>query len=228
MLQKVGAELKPALAFLRRGFGVAQRSAIQAFATASGFEIVGEITTAIESGVIPTLTLAALTDLLVRVDLNSARTIIVSTASLLSGTGFERIVCYERLRERGIDLIAADTPDAFAAESDEHPEVRKILAASAQFDAASASSASRLTVSARRASTGPARRRRYADIEPEATLMAKRIYQSSRVSGDRVTLREISAKLAEVGFVSANKKPFHPEAIRRMLKGHWPRNKTSQ
>lgn len=228
MLQKVGAELKPALAFLRRGFGVAQMSAIQAFATSSGFEIVAEISAAFDSGVMPALTLAALTDLLVRLDLNSARTIIVSTASLLSDTGFERIVCYERLRERGIDLIAADAPESFAAESEAHPDVRKILAASAQFDAASATSASRLTVSARRTSTGPARRRRYADIEPEATLMAKRIYQSSRTSGERVTLREISAKLAEVGFVGANKKPFHPEAIRRMLKGHWPRNKASQ
>jgi len=228
MLQKVGAEMKPALAFLRRGFGVAQKSAIQAFAAASGFEIVAEISTAIDGGVIPAMTLAALTDLLVRVDLNSARTIIVGTASLLSDTRLERIVCYERLRERGIDLVAADSPDAFATESDQHPEVRKILAASAQFDAASSSSASRLTVSARRTSTGPARRRRYADIEPEATLMAKRIYQSSRTSGERVTLREISAKLAEVGFVGANKKPFHPEAIRRMLNGHWPRNKASQ
>jgi hypothetical protein len=41
-------------------------------------------------------------------------------------------------------------------------------------------------------------------------------------------LREISAKLASVGFVQANRKPFHPEVIRRMLKGKWPRNKASQ
>lgn len=228
MLQKVGTELKPALAFFRRGFGVAQRSVIQAFAIGAGFEIVAELSAAFESGSAPALTLANLTDLLVRIDLNSARAVIVSTASLFSDTPIERVVGFERLRERGVELVAADAPDAFATESDAHPEIRQILAESAQFDAATSGAASRLTANVRRSSTGRAHRKTYAELVPEATLMAKRLYQASRTSGERITLREISSKLSEVGFVGTNNKPFHPEVIRRMLKGHWPRNKTSQ
>jgi hypothetical protein len=228
MLQKVGTELKPALAFLRRGFGVAQRSAIEAFAASAGFEIVAELSAAFESGAVPALTLASLTDLLVRIDLNSARAVIVSTATLFSDKSVERIVGYERLRERGIDLVAADVPGAFAIESEEHPEVRQILAESAQFDAATGVAGTRLTSTAKRTNTGRAHRKTYAELEPGATLMAKRLYQASRTNGERITLREISGKLSEVGFLGANKKPFHPEVIRRMLKGHWPRNKTPQ
>lgn len=228
MLQKLGTELKPALAFLRRGFGVAQISTIQAFAVASGFEIVGELSAAFESASVPALTFANMTDLLVRIDLNSARAVIVSTASLFSDTLVERVVGYERLRERGVDLIAADVPEAFSVEAEAHPDIRQILASAAQFDAATTTATARVTSVSRRTSTGRAHRKTYADLAPEATLMAKRLYQTSRTSGDRITLREISARLADSGFLSANDKPFHPEVIRRMLKGNWPRHKTSQ
>lgn len=228
MLQKISTELKPALAFFRRGFGVAQRSAIHAFAASAGFEIVAELSAAFEESSSPVLTLANLTDLLVRIDLNAARAVIVGTASLFSDTMIERVVGYERLRERGIDLIAADAPDAFAAESEAHNEIRHLLDSAAQFDAASMTAAARVTTSARRASTGRAHRKTYADLAPEATLMAKRLYQASRTNGTRITLREISAKLSEVGFVGTNQKPFHPEVIRRMLKGNWPRSRTTQ
>jgi hypothetical protein len=227
MLQKVGAELRPALAFFRRGFGAAQRGAVLAFAASCGFEIVGELSAAFETGGAPALTLSNLTELLVRIDINSARAVIVSSANLFSATPVERIVGYEKLRERGIDLVAADEPEAFAAESEAHPEIRKILAESAQFDAATNGAASRLNKGTRRASTGRPHRKTYAELAPDATFMAKRLYQASRTSGERITLREISAKLCESGFVGANEKPYHPEVIRRMLNGHWPRTKTA-
>ena len=227
MLQKVGTELRPALAFFRRGFGTAQRTAIQAFAASAGFEIVAELSAAFEVGGAPALTLANLTDLLVRIDLNSARAVIVSTSNLFSAAAVERIVGFEKLRERGIDLVAADEPDAFATESESHPEIRKILAESAQFDAATNGAASRLGKGTRRGSTGRPHRKTYAELAPDATLMAKRLYQASRTSGERITLREISARLCESGFVGANEKPYHPEVIRRMLNGSWPRAKTA-
>jgi len=71
--------------------------------------------------------------------------------------------------------------------------------------------------------TGKPHRKTYAEMAPEATLMAKRIYQSAQNNGERITLREISAKLASVGYLQPNRMQFHPEVIRRMLKGQWPR-----
>ena len=42
MLQRLGTELRPALAYLRSGSATADRNAIHAFAVRSGFEIVTE------------------------------------------------------------------------------------------------------------------------------------------------------------------------------------------
>jgi hypothetical protein len=165
MLKKVGTELKPALAFLRRGYGVAQRSAIGAFAAASGFKVVSELSMALDAATetsSPALTLANITALLVRIDLDHVRAVIVSTAPLFSEQSIDRIIGYERLRERGVELIAADAPDAFALESDAHREVLEVLAASSQFDAAAASAATRSVSAPRRARTGKPNRKTYA------------------------------------------------------------------
>jgi hypothetical protein len=228
MLKKVSTELKPALAFLRRGYGVAQRSAIGAFAASAGFEIVSELSMALEAAAetaTPVLSLANLTALLVRIDLDHVRAVIVGTASLFSEQSVDRIIGYERLRERGVELIAADAPDAFAQETADHREVLQILAVTAQFDAAAASAATRSVSAPRRARTGKPHRKTYAELHPEATLMAKRLYQSSKASGERITLRGIRAQLAESGHLDQHKSAFHPEVIRRMLNGHWPRNR---
>jgi hypothetical protein len=227
MLRNVGTDLKPALAFLRRGYGVAQRSAITAFAASAGFEIVSEFVSAFEAGsisYIPALTLTNITALLVRIDMDQVRAVIVSTASIFSNEPIDRIVGYERLRERGVELIAADAPDAFASESEANMGVLQALAITTQFDAAAASAAARSTGS-RRMRTGKPHRKTYAELHPAATLMAKRLYQSSKATGERITLRAISARLAAAGHIHPDNKPFHPEVIRRMLNGNWPRNK---
>src|SRR5262249_54536259 len=156
---------------------------------------------------------------LLRIDLDAVRAVIVSSSSLIAERPIDRIVCYERLRQRGVELIAADAPEAFAQEASAHEHVRHILDITAQFDTAAASAAASAQTRTRKLRTGRSHRKTYAELAPEATLMAKRLYQSSKTNGERITLREISAKLASVGFVQANRKPFHPEVIRRMLKG---------
>jgi hypothetical protein len=176
----------------------------------------------------PALTLANITALFVRIDLDHVRAVIVSTATLFSEQSVDRIIGYERLRERGVELIAADAPDAFAQESDAHRDVLQVLAKTAQFDAAAASAATRAVGVARRARTGKPHRKTYAELHPEATLMAKRLYQSSKASGERITLRAISAHLAESGYVDQHNSAFHPEVIRRMLNGNWPRNRKAE
>lgn len=231
MLQKLGTDLKPAMAFLRRGFGVAQKRAIAAFAASSGFEIVAELSAAMEAApeaALPALTLVHLTDLLARIDISAVRAVIVGSPGLLTHVLVERVVLYGRLRQRGIELIAADDPQAFASEWQANPDLQKALDISAAIDSAAIASEERAKRGDARAKTGRQHRLTYAELEPEATLMAKRLYQSSRQSGERVTLRAISAQLAAAGFSQANGKGFHPEAIRRMLKGNWPRNRAQK
>lgn len=231
MLQKVGTELKPALAYLRRGCGIAQRSAIQAFAAGAGFEIVAELNAALEAAAFENnaaLAVPNISSLLLQIDLDSVRAVIVGSATLIADTPLGRTVCYERLRKRGVELIAADAPEVFEQEATAYAQVRQIIEVTDQFDAAAATAASAAASRSRRVKTGKSHRKTYAELAPEATLMAKRLYQSSKTNGERITLREISAKLASVGYVQTNHKPFHPEVIRRMLKGKWPRNKSPQ
>ena len=82
------------------------------------------------------------------------------------------------------------------------------IAATAQFDAAAAAAEAATALRARKIKTGKPHRKTYAELAPEATLMAKRIYQAAQNNGERITLREISAKLASVGYLQANRKPF--------------------
>ena len=64
---------------------------------------------------------------------------------------------------------------------------------------------------ARKVKTGKPHRKTYAELAPEATLMANALYQASHDNNERITLREISTKLASVGYLQANREHFHPE-----------------
>ena len=228
MLQRIGTELKPALAYLRGGAAISERNAIRAFAERFGFEIVFEL----KREAPPVAKVHCRPDirsdlpaLLTRINLNAVRAVIVGSASFFADAAIDRVVGYERLREKGVELIAADAPEAFAAESASYAIVAQAIAASAQFDAAAVAADAATTLRARKIRTGKPHRKTYAELAPEATLMAKRLYQAAHNNGDRITLREISAKLASVGYLQANRKQFHPEVIRRMIKGQWPRNR---
>jgi hypothetical protein len=228
MLQRIGTELKPALAYLRRGSAIAERNAIYAFAARAGFEIVTEFkdaANAIAAAPDEAALQASLIALLTRINLNSVKAVIVGTANLFADAAIYRVVGYERLREKGVDLIAADAPEAFAQEAMTHEIVKQVLGATTQFDVAAATAAAASRARARKVKTGKPHRKTYAELAPEATLMAKRLYQAGQTNNERITLREISAKLASVGYLQPNRKPFHPEVIRRMLKGNWPRNR---
>jgi hypothetical protein len=228
MLQRIGTELKPALAYLRRGSAIAERNAIYAFAARAGFEIVTEFkdaANAIAAAPDEAALQVSLVALLTRINLNSVKAVIVGTANLFADAAIHRVVGYERLRERGVELIAADAPEAFAQEAITHAIVTQVIDATAQFDAAAGAAAAASQSRARKVTTGKPHRKTYAELAPEATLMAKRLYQAGQTNNERITLREISAKLASVGYLQPNRKPFHPEVIRRMLKGNWPRNR---
>ena len=107
--------------------------------------------------------------------MNAVRAVIVGTASLFADAAIDRVVGYERLREKGVELIAADAPDAFAVESASYAIAIQAIASAAQFDAAAAAAEAATALRARKTKTGRPHRKTYAELAPEATLMAKRI-----------------------------------------------------
>ena len=104
MLQRIGTELKPALAYLRRGSAITDRNAIYAFAARFGFEIVTEfrdVAKAISEAPDEAALQATLVALLTRINMNAVKAVIVGTADLFADGAIYRVVGHERLREKG-------------------------------------------------------------------------------------------------------------------------------
>jgi DNA invertase Pin-like site-specific DNA recombinase len=113
-----------------------QRREIEAFAKRAGYEIVGKFYDAAVSGADHIDTRPGFAAMLERIEGNGARTIFVETANRFARDLMVQEVGYAKLRERGIDLIAADNPSSFLDDGPTSKLVRQVLGAIAEFDKA--------------------------------------------------------------------------------------------
>ena len=137
--------------------------------------------------------------MLERIDSNGVRTIIVETANRFARDLMVQEVGYAKLQERGINLIAADSPKAFLDDTPTAKLVRQVLGAIAEFDKA-------MTVAklrgARERKSGDRRqvegRKSHAELRPELVALVRRL-RRKRPKGGQRSLREIAAELAQRG-----------------------------
>ena len=113
-----------------------QRQAIEAYAKHAGHELVGEFYDKAVSGADPIETRPGFAAMLERIESNGVRTIIVETANRFARDLMVQEVGYARLQDRGITLIAADSPNAFQDDTPTAKLVRQVLGAIAEFDKA--------------------------------------------------------------------------------------------
>jgi hypothetical protein len=52
-----------------------------------------------------------------------------------------------------------------------------------------------------------------------ATALAKRLHRASPKTGERLSLRRISKRLADEGYLNERGEPYHPQSIDNMLNG---------
>jgi hypothetical protein len=131
-------------------------------------------------------------------------------------------VGYAMLRERGIDLIAADSPTAFLDDGPTSKLIRQVLGAVAEFDKAMTVAKLRGARERRRRENGKCEGRKgHHELRPAVVRMAKRLAQASR-TGERRSLRQIAAKLAEMGHMNDAGKPFAAASIKAMIDGPMP------
>src|SRR5687767_7445139 len=90
-----------------------QREAVTSFARRNGYEIVEEFYDAAVSGADPIDSRRGFSEMLKRIEGNGVRTILVETASRFARDLMVQEVGHAKLRERGIALIAADSPSSF-------------------------------------------------------------------------------------------------------------------
>jgi DNA invertase Pin-like site-specific DNA recombinase len=230
----------PALAYLRTSSATnigadkdsekRQREAIQAFAKRAGFEIVHEFYDAAVSGADAIETRPGFATMLEHIAGNGVRTILVETANRFARDLIVQETGHKMLKRRGIEIIAADSPNAFVDDTPTITFVRQVLGAVAQLDKA-------MTVAKLH---GARERKRREDgwceggaplhvRYPEAVRTAKRLHRANPVTGKRRSLRKISAELAAAGHKMVRKyrgseapRPFNPATVKAMLEGPMP------
>ncbi len=194
-----------------------QRVAIESYAAANGYRIVGTFTDEAVSGTDPIESRPGMMDLLAAVLSNGTRTIIVESPDRFARDAVVQELGHRMLKERGVALIPSTAPDYFLHDTPTSELVRAILGAVSAFDR-------RQTVDELRASRDRASERLGRRVEgrkpvADATTHAeaKRLYRKSPKTGQRRTLRAIAAELARLGHVSPTGEPHHANTIRRML-----------
>ncbi|WKA26543.1 recombinase family protein [Bradyrhizobium roseum] len=200
-----------------------QRKAIQAFANKAGYTVVAWFDDPAVAGDDMIDVRPGFAAALGKIAGNGVRTIIVETANRFARDLIVQETGYRRLRADDINIIAADKPDQFVDDTPTAVLVRQILEAVAQFDKA-------MTVAKLRGARERKRRKTGAKVEgrkaltetaPAAVQMARQL----RAQQPRISLRQISAALAETGHVSIKGKgskrpggnPYSASAVASML-----------
>jgi DNA invertase Pin-like site-specific DNA recombinase len=134
----------------------------------SGVEIVDEFYDAAVSGADPIDQRRGFTDMLKRIEGNGVRTIVVETANRFARDLMVQEVGYSILKERGIELIAADSPTSFLDDTPTAKLIRQVLGAVAEFDKAMTVAKLRAARDRKRASTGRCEgRKTHAELNPD-------------------------------------------------------------
>src|SRR5579871_3976898 len=104
-----------------------QQDAVRACAAAHGLQIVHEYYDAAVSGADPVDTRPGFRDMLTYMLGNGARTIIVENASRFARDLIVQETGYQALKAKGIELVAADSPDSFVSDTPTAVLIRQIL-----------------------------------------------------------------------------------------------------
>jgi DNA invertase Pin-like site-specific DNA recombinase len=217
----------PAIAYLRTSSAAnvgadkdsdrRQREAIAAFARGAGYELVGEFYDAAVSGADPIDTRPGFAEMLKRIEANGVRTIIVETASRFARDLMVQEVGHAKLRERGIDLIAADSPGSFIDDTPTAKLVRQVLGAISEFDKAMTVAKLRGARERKRREAGKCEgRKSHAERNPEVVALVRQLRRRRQKGGQR-SLRQISAELAQRGIMNERGKAFSAASINSML-----------
>jgi DNA invertase Pin-like site-specific DNA recombinase len=241
---------QPALAYLRTSSAAnvgadkdsekRQRQAIEAFARHGGYEIVEEFYDTAVSGADPIETRPGFAAMLERIEGNGVRTIIVENANRFARDLMVQEVGYAKLRERGISLVAADSPNAFLDNTPTAKLVRQVLGAIAEFDKAMTVAKLRGARDRKRRATGKCEgRKSLAEMYPGVVREAKRLSRVNPKTGKRRSLRKIAAELAKIGealadtgtpgaedtaraYFSRDGQPYSAKSVRAMLRQRLP------
>lgn len=194
-----------------------QREAVAKHAKAVGIEIVGEYYDADVRGADPVSERPAFADMMARIASNGVRTILVETASRFARDLIVQETGFRMLREAGITLIAADSPDAFLDDTPTAVMIRQILGAVSQFEKSMLVAKLKGARERKKRATGKCEgRKSHAEMNPEMVALAKKLARYP-INGRNRSLRAIAAEMAKEGFTSKDGKPYASTSVMRMV-----------
>src|SRR5829696_5667078 len=141
--------------------------------------------------------------MLKRIEGNGVRTIVVETASRFARDLMVQEVGYAMLTERGIELIAADSPQSFIEDTPTARLIRQVLGAVAEFDKAMTVAKLRGARERKRATGLKVEgQKSHAELRPEVVAEAKRL-RRKRPKGGQRSYRQIATELFQGGYCNS-------------------------
>jgi DNA invertase Pin-like site-specific DNA recombinase len=226
--------LTPAIAYLRTSSAVdvgtdgdsdkRQRAAIEAFAKHAGFELVGEYCDQTVSDADPIEGRPGFKALLDRIVSNGVNTVIVEDASRFARTLMVQEAGIAMLVGLGVQVMTSRGDDLTDSDEEMRVAMRQIVGVFSQLEKTRHVKKLKAARERKKASgigrhTG---RKSHVEKHPDVVAEAKRLYRANPKTGERRSLREISAQLEDAGFLNEFGKPYHPQSIQRMLEGNRP------
>jgi DNA invertase Pin-like site-specific DNA recombinase len=152
--------------------------------------------------------------MLARIAGNGVRTIIVETASRFARNLIVQETGFRFLRDAGITLIAADSPDSFLDDTPTAVLIRQVLGAVSQFEKA-ALVAKLKDARQRKRATGikVEGRKSYGEAVPATVERAKAL------KAEGMTLRQVAERLSEEGHKTRAGTLYQLTAVGRMISG---------
>jgi DNA invertase Pin-like site-specific DNA recombinase len=235
----------PAIAYLRtssaanvgadKGSDKRQRDAITAYAKHAGFAVVDTYYDAAVSGADPIETRPGFLALLDRIEGDGVRTVLIEDASRFARELITQELGILSLIKRGVRVLTAAGDDLTATDDPFKKAMRQIAGAFAELEKARLVAKLRHARERIRNERGKCEGRKSRIEKAEKAKkdnnakmakalmgpveMAKRLRRASPKTGERRSLRKISAELAAAGYLNERGQPFNPNSIKLMLEG---------
>lgn len=195
-----------------------QREAIERFADRSGFAIIGEFYDAAVSGADPIESRPGFSALLDRIEGNGVRVVVVEDASRFARDLLVQELGLLLLIKRGVTVYASNGDNLTETDDPMKRAMRQIAGVFAELEKHRLVAKLKAARDRKRASGAKVEgRKSYLERDPGIVALAKRLYRRNPRTGERRSLREISAELERAGYVATSGKPFSAGAVRRMV-----------
>jgi DNA invertase Pin-like site-specific DNA recombinase len=190
-----------------------QRAAIQRYARRAGITVVEWFNDPAVSGADPIETRPGFSALLDRIEGNGVNIVLVEDASRFARDLVAQELGLLMLIKRGVRVLTATGDDMTDTSDPSRIMMRQIAGSFAQYEKARLVAKLKAARDRKRKATGKCGGRKpLAELRPEVVALARGLH------GQRMSLRKISAALAEQGHRTGGGKPYSPNAVMAMLR----------